>query len=204
MSRRDKQYNPPDKEKHTSAYKAEPTVELNKNDLQEVISKYQKNPELLKLILASKVEEDRRKTEEAKLRSKELDLYINRQKGGCRRVSCTSGSGSFRRIVPYEMIDTVVPSLSTNTPFPKRRRSIQAISKIVETNEFPLNDGFFWKNNGNTLQKKTGCKSTYYKCANKGCTVNKTIIEQSCGRFTIKYRGEHVLDCIKVERVNDL
>ncbi|KAG1469758.1 hypothetical protein G6F56_003072 [Rhizopus delemar] len=113
MGRRDKQYSPPDKEKHTSAYKTEPTAELDKNDLQEVISKYHKNPELLKLILASKVEEDRRKTEEAKLKSKELDMYINRQKSDSRRVSCTYGSGSFRRIVPYEMIDTVVPSLST-------------------------------------------------------------------------------------------
>ncbi|KAI8991599.1 hypothetical protein BDF20DRAFT_845441, partial [Mycotypha africana] len=54
----------------------------------------------------------------------------------------------------------------TNTNTVRRRRSIQAITKIIETTEFPYNDHYFWKNNGNTIQKKTGLKSTYYKCAN--------------------------------------
>lgn len=54
----------------------------------------------------------------------------------------------------------------------RRRRSMQAITKIVETTEFPYDDGHFWKNNGNTVQKKTGCKSVYYKCANS-CKVKK-------------------------------
>ncbi|KAI7904753.1 uncharacterized protein BX663DRAFT_484847 [Cokeromyces recurvatus] len=45
-------------------------------DLTEVINKYGSYPELLQLILSSKVEEDRRKTEEAKLRQKELDYYL--------------------------------------------------------------------------------------------------------------------------------
>lgn len=49
-------------------------------DLQSVVTKYQSQPELLKLILASKVEEDKRRTEEAKLKAKELDLYL--QQGG--------------------------------------------------------------------------------------------------------------------------
>jgi hypothetical protein len=48
-------------------------------DLQSVVSKYHANPELLKLILASKVEEDKRRTEEAKLKAKELDLYFKNQ-----------------------------------------------------------------------------------------------------------------------------
>lgn len=48
-------------------------------DLQSVISQYQGNPELLRLILSSKVEEDKRRTEEAKLKTKELDLYIKTQ-----------------------------------------------------------------------------------------------------------------------------
>lgn len=52
----------------------------------------------------------------------------------------------------------------------RRRRSMQAITKIVETAEYPYDDGHFWKNNGNTVQKKTGCKSVYYKCANS-CKV---------------------------------
>jgi len=49
---------------------------------------------------------------------------------------------------------------------PRRRREMQAITKIVETREFPYIDNYFWKNNGNTVQKKTGCKSIYYKCSN--------------------------------------
>lgn len=43
---------------------------------------------------------------------------------------------------------------------------MQAITKIVETREFPYQDSYFWKNNGNTTQRKTGCKSIYYKCSN--------------------------------------
>lgn len=49
---------------------------------------------------------------------------------------------------------------------PRRRREMQAITKIVETRENPYVDGYFWKNNGNTVQKKTGNKSIYYKCSN--------------------------------------
>lgn len=48
-------------------------------DLQEVIQQYQSQPELLKLILTSKVEEDKRRAEEAKLRAKELDLYLQQK-----------------------------------------------------------------------------------------------------------------------------
>lgn len=49
---------------------------------------------------------------------------------------------------------------------PRRRREMQAVTKIVETREYPYADGYFWKNNGNTIQKKTGNKSVYYKCSN--------------------------------------
>ncbi|KAI8972059.1 hypothetical protein BDF20DRAFT_788414, partial [Mycotypha africana] len=45
-------------------------------DLQHIIQQYQSQPELLKLILTSKVEEDKRRAEEAKLRAKELDIYL--------------------------------------------------------------------------------------------------------------------------------
>lgn len=54
---------------------------------------------------------------------------------------------------------------------PRRRREMQAISKIVETRDFPYVDGFFWKNNGNTIQKKTGNKSVYYKCSNSSKVI---------------------------------
>jgi hypothetical protein len=56
---------------------------------------------------------------------------------------------------------------------PRRRREMQAISKIVETRDYPYVDGFFWKNNGNTVQKKTGNKSVYYKCSNSSKVKKK-------------------------------
>lgn len=47
----------------------------------------------------------------------------------------------------------------------RKRREMQAVTTIVETRD-PYNDEYLWKNNGNTLHKKTGQKSTYYKCSN--------------------------------------
>ncbi|KAI8369809.1 hypothetical protein EDC96DRAFT_503461 [Choanephora cucurbitarum] len=300
-------------------------------DLQSVITKYHTNPELLKLILASKVEEDKRRTEEAKLKAKELDLYLKNQeiliKGKAqeshlRRSSNNNSSQNqynnnssnnydnnnsnsnniinyshlpnspplpdnntntmtttstlptssnnnsndnsnhlHRRIAPYTIPRPIVMSprrnsssllsinqlsihgqnnnhlMSTSAPNPssqqlfplpsfsnsshpsalsnnammptkmsRRRKSMQAITKIVETTDFPYDDHYFWKNNGNTVQKKTGCKSVYYKCANscKGCPVNKTVIEQPDGSYLIKYRGDHIPECTKVEHIRDL
>lgn len=48
----------------------------------------------------------------------------------------------------------------------RRRREMQAITMIIETREFPYNDDYLWKNNGNTIHKGSGNKSIYYKCAN--------------------------------------
>jgi hypothetical protein len=48
-------------------------------DLQEIIYSYQSQPDLLRLILLSKLEEDKRRAEEAKLRAKELDLLLMQQ-----------------------------------------------------------------------------------------------------------------------------
>lgn len=59
-------------------------------------------------------------------------------------------------------------------PRPRRRREMQAITKIVETREYPYIDGHFWKNNGNTVQKKTGNKSVYYKCSNSNKVSHQT------------------------------
>ncbi|KAI9313189.1 hypothetical protein BX666DRAFT_1980496 [Dichotomocladium elegans] len=83
---------------------------------------------------------------------------------------------------------------------------MQAITKIVETREYPYMDGYFWKNNGNTVQKKTGNKSIYYKCSNssKGCPVNKTVSWKENGEYLIKYRGEHLSECGKVQRIIDV
>ncbi|RHZ81059.1 hypothetical protein Glove_124g22 [Diversispora epigaea] len=59
------------------------TTSVTNFELQDVIAQFQTQPELLKLILTSKVEEDKRRAEEAKLRVKELDLMLserNRQR----------------------------------------------------------------------------------------------------------------------------
>ena len=57
------------------------TTEQNlvSGDLQDIIYSYQSQPELLRLILVSKLEEDKRRAEEAKLRAKELDLLLIQQ-----------------------------------------------------------------------------------------------------------------------------
>ncbi|CAO3677125.1 unnamed protein product [Rhizopus stolonifer] len=160
-------------------------------DLQQVIQHYRTQPELLKLILTSKVEEDKRRTEEARLKAKELDLFLKQTPA--KRKSYAEESNEKRRhsaaaamlamggrtIIPN---DTQIQRKSEDTissayPSPvaeeeeyksgsRRRREMQAITKIVETREFPYIDRYFWKNNGNTIQKKTGCKSIYYKCSN--------------------------------------
>jgi hypothetical protein len=46
-------------------------------DLDRIINKYGDHPALLQLILSSKVEEDRRRAEEARLKQKELDYLIS-------------------------------------------------------------------------------------------------------------------------------
>ncbi|CAB4389743.1 hypothetical protein RhiirA5_359983 [Rhizophagus irregularis] len=52
------------------------TTTASSFDLQDIIAQFGGQPELLKIILTSKVEEDKRKAEEAKLRVKELDLML--------------------------------------------------------------------------------------------------------------------------------
>ncbi|KAI8078982.1 uncharacterized protein B0P05DRAFT_541930 [Gilbertella persicaria] len=301
-------------------------------DLQEVIAYYQSQPELLRLILLSKVEEDKRRSEEAKLRAKELDMLLLQQQqqlaavgtpdtsfvspqscainnnnntfvpngsnnlmstnqfvspttrklsaldilmddSDCRNRRDSALGSSFDGSANSEELDdctfspnpsmlsmsfpppihttantntrhslqplspaytllqanslensSISPQITQspeqlpeqvqdrrydNTYFPqrpRRRREMQAISKIVETREYPYIDGFFWKNNGNTIQKKTGNKSVYYKCSNstKGCPVNKTVTWKDNGEYLIKYRGEHLIDCGKVQRIVDM
>ncbi|KAG0745741.1 hypothetical protein G6F57_007789 [Rhizopus arrhizus] len=268
-------------------------------DLQDIIYSYQSQPELLKLILSSKLEEDKRRAEEAKLRAKELDLlllqqhqmsdYNNEEQNDFSTLfpttyhiqptppisqsSSTDGYHQLRRtsldailsnsnpLLPQhnrrdsnlgssfttdsdDLDDKTFSPIPSNTsstllhmesyqpaimsplsksieedsiidhhrrysnipPKPRRRREMQAITKIVETKEYPYMDGYFWKNNGNTVQKKTGNKSVYYKCSNsnKGCPVNKTVTWKGNGEYLIKYRGEHLIECNKVQRIVDV
>lgn len=48
-------------------------------NLDKVVQQYGEQPELLELILSSKLEEDRRRAEEAKLRQKEIDYMLQQQ-----------------------------------------------------------------------------------------------------------------------------
>jgi len=240
-------------------------------DLQEIISQYQQHPDLLKLILASKVEEDKRRAEEAKLRAKEIDLLFQRQQpvppneidvedmaiqprhssdysyihpravpirarvqsndsvGSAGRGSIMNGleerrlsfaSQSSRYSPPVHGSSLSGVGLHRHPLSPpysnpedrdddghessqnkkeRKRREMQAITKIVETLEFPYVDDYFWKNNGNTTHK-SGRRSVYYKCSNsgKGCPVNKTVTCRENGEYLIKYRGQHLPDCGRV------
>lgn len=73
-----------------------PTISSVSYDLQDLVEQYKSQPELLKLILTSKVEEDKRRAEEARLRAKELDFYLHHQ----RRCSSSSQS-SCEYFQPY-------------------------------------------------------------------------------------------------------
>ncbi|KAI9473541.1 MAG: hypothetical protein EXX96DRAFT_652342 [Benjaminiella poitrasii] len=88
---------------------------------------------------------------------------------------------------------------SLNSPVrqSRRRKEMQALTMIIETKEFPYDDKHAWKNNGNTVHKKTGYKSIYYKCYNStmGCPVNKTVTFRENGEYLIKYRGNHIDYC---------
>lgn len=77
-------------------------------DLQEVIQQYQSQPELLKLILTSKVEEDKRRAEEAKLRAKELDLYLQHKPSPPVTTSTLELTNS-----PKKATGKILPSLSS-------------------------------------------------------------------------------------------
>ncbi|KAI8342162.1 hypothetical protein BC941DRAFT_415562 [Chlamydoabsidia padenii] len=237
-----------------------PTLALsNSFNLEAVMRQYASQPDLLELILSSKVEEDRRRTEEAKLRQKEIEYMLQQQQqqreeqypcasptlspsSPCLSTTSTLStsssplmtlhpdlSSSYRQpmerrssiILPplitsltssdlFKPIFDPLPTLkrpsdttTTTTTEKRRRREMHPITAIVETKEFPYNDNYLWRNNGNTTHKKTGDKSIYYKCANPGCPVNKTCtFQQDHGEYLIKYRGVHLPDCSTIKRIN--
>ncbi|KAG1462357.1 hypothetical protein G6F56_005536 [Rhizopus delemar] len=248
--------------------------------VEKAIQVYGSQPALLGLILSSKVEEDRRMAEEAKLRRKEIDYALERQKKEKAKQTLplpilphlpqreepapmvefsprstlpplNMNSSSLKKrdirknsidmlLIPTEKKDSQsklleIPATpkkdeeSSNkqdrsnvcevpNPFPpsppneptqlsrKRKREIQAITTIIETKEFPYSDDYLWKNNGNTVHKKSGLKSIYYKCSNgtKGCPVNKTVTFKENGEYLIKYRGEHLTECNRIKRITHL
>ncbi|KAI8882128.1 hypothetical protein K501DRAFT_251956 [Backusella circina FSU 941] len=156
-------------------------------NLEKVIQNYASQPELLELILASKVEEDKRRAEEAKLRRKEIDYMLQKKDDEDSPHTCSKVYNQSLPSPRFEDSDkppalaTLPPissskhrSLSTDSNGNKRRkREMQAITTIIETKEFPYNDDYLWKNNGNTVHKKSGFKSIYYKCTNSSKSFSK-------------------------------
>ncbi|OBZ88597.1 hypothetical protein A0J61_03354 [Choanephora cucurbitarum] len=221
-------------------------------NLERVVQAYGDQPELLELILSSKVEEDRRRAEEAKLRRKEIDYVLHKQqskkeespfsmpkRSSLPRIETTKRKNSLEMLLspspprsnlklpkiqytlpqphvfqkPHASMEKLPPmaagSAHSDLDLPaqkRRRREMQAITTIIETREFPYNDDYLWKNNGNTVHKKSGFKSIYYKCTNsiKGCPVNKTVTFKDNGEHLIKYRGQHLPECNRIKRISDL
>lgn len=131
--------------------------------------------------------------------------------------------------LPIPPITNIHRHQESSCPRRRRRREMQAISTIIETKEFPYNDDYLWKNNGNTVHKKSGYRSIYYKCSNsakvrkrpsssciyvkkltvislclQGCPVNKTVTFKEHGTYLIKYRGEHLEECSRIKRIIDV
>ncbi|KAI9245587.1 hypothetical protein BY458DRAFT_528702 [Sporodiniella umbellata] len=204
--------------------------------IEQALQIYGSQPELLGLVLYSKLEEDRRKTEEAKLRQKEIEYILQKQQIIFSRRPAPTLPSPFLKdelatkstldrrpsTAPKETVlyperpsdlkrkmSFDMPSLPLSPPLEiskKRKRTIQAITTMIETKEFPYRDDYLWKNNGNTTHRKSGLRSVYYKCSNgaKGCPVNKTVTFKKKGEYLIKYRGEHLKECSRVKRITDL
>lgn len=101
-------------------------------DLQDVIFYYQSQPELLKLILLSKVEEDKRRAEEAKLRAKELDLLLVQQRQTEQKVNLVNSPHQHQHQQQQQQqsnrlrrtsLDAILDSPSTGMPGLQRRDS---------------------------------------------------------------------------------
>ncbi|KAI9236550.1 MAG: hypothetical protein BYD32DRAFT_418582 [Podila humilis] len=103
--------------------------------------------------------------------------------------------------LPFKGLRAMATTLTNDYKRKRKRREMQPVNKIVDSPQ-PHIDPYLWKNNGNTIQKKTGCKSIYYKCSNStaGCTVNKTVTEKEGGGYVTKYRGEHLEECIRLKK----
>ncbi|SAM07731.1 hypothetical protein [Absidia glauca] len=189
-------------------------------DLQQILFYYRSQPDLLQLILESKLQEDRRRSEEARLRAKELDWLLlqqsihhliytqdqqptltKRRRGSSLHIdSAEDQVGLFQRMASSVPVDDTLLPQPEQKPS-RKRREMQAITMMVETRDPIYVDGYFWRNNGNTIQKKTGNKSVYFKCSNsaKGCPVNKTSTYfHETGDYVIKYRGDHLPECSKI------
>jgi hypothetical protein len=99
-------------------------------DLQDVILYYQSQPELLRLILLSKVEEDIRRAEEAKLRAKELDMLLAQQ-----QQQITNGT---THTPDNSIMSTPTPTFhnNINNLMPSNNSNTNNNSNLLNTNQF--------------------------------------------------------------------
>lgn len=98
-------------------YKSEKIMSYYPLSIEKAIQMYGSQPELLGLILSSKVEEDRRKTEEAKLRQKEIDYLLQqKEKKQSNLTSLHTTTQSNRK----PSIDSLlIPPQNNNLPSPE-------------------------------------------------------------------------------------
>lgn len=105
-------------------------------DLQEVIIYYQSQPELLRLILLSKVEEDKRRSEEAKLRAKELDVFLLQQQ------QQQFASSSPETPDGTTIMSSTPPLVINTTPLPNDHNHV-SLNGCNNTNDTLLNANHF-------------------------------------------------------------
>ncbi|KAG2237810.1 hypothetical protein INT48_002111 [Thamnidium elegans] len=147
--------------------------------------------------------------EKASLQNSDTKMFLVRDKGFVNSATTVSTNFTINKPTPTKKLplppNTMQKSHSSDLSMRprRRRREMQAITMIIETREFPYNDDYVWKNNGNTIHKSSGQKSIYYKCSNSnaGCPVNKTVTFRDNGEYLIKYRGGHLDECSKLKRV---
>lgn len=107
-------------------------------DLQEVIIYYQSQPELLRLILLSKVEEDKRRAEEAKLRAKELDMVLAQQQ---QQLSCSSPQTPDNNTIPLtQQNNNLMSSTMNNNNFLNTTQYGQAAARRPSVLELLMDD----------------------------------------------------------------
>lgn len=108
-------------------------------DLQDVIIYYQSQPELLRLILLSKVEEDKRRAEEAKLRAKELDMFLLQQQQQMTNGTPQTPDASIMSSTPPSIItnhssNNILSSCTTATSTPTTTNT--ATNNLLNTTQF--------------------------------------------------------------------
>ncbi|KAM3584226.1 hypothetical protein VKS41_003048 [Umbelopsis sp. WA50703] len=123
----------------TDSQPAVDTIDLPQasSDLNEVIYSYQSRPDLLKLILRSKLEEDKRRTEEARLRTKEIDLLLLQYKHMGIVSPSAASSGSHQH---HHHHNAPIADFQNGVPLPTLPRSSTSTFNHVRENAVQPDD----------------------------------------------------------------